>query len=283
MESRPSVVSILIVPPGSDETGARGRTLTQTRPSATTTSCGLAPTWIVSVTRPLLGLILVTVPSPEFATQTPPAPTAIPTGPWPTGVVLLTAPVAGSIRATASSSPSVTQTAPAPRAMATGSPATGMGLVIPVRASTRDTSPSAPTHTVWAPAVIVPGLGTDSIRAPPGSPVMGFKRITLPADGATHRARPASDMLAFPSGRLSTRIGARVLSKRASIRRTVTYGSVLGAPATQTAPSPAARSRGCSATAIVRPVLTGRTSMRVTDLSSRFPTQSERDLGSYAS
>ena len=51
-----SSVSILIVPPGAPSAaGVRGRTLTQTRPSATTTSWGLAPTAIVSVTAPSSG------------------------------------------------------------------------------------------------------------------------------------------------------------------------------------------------------------------------------------
>ena len=95
-------------------------TVTQTRPPATTTPCGLPPTGIVVVALAFDGSMRVTVPSPLFATQTEPSPTATPAGARPTGIVVVTALVLGSIRTTALSRASATQTPPAPTAIAAG-------------------------------------------------------------------------------------------------------------------------------------------------------------------
>jgi hypothetical protein len=246
---------------------SRGRTLTQTRPSATATSCGLAPTGIVTVTRPLAGSIRETVPSPVFATQTPPAPTAMPSGRRPTGIVRRTVPVRASMRATASSSESVTHAAPAPSAMSTGPPATGIGLLVPVRGSIRLTTAAGPsaTHTAVPFEATTRGACPSSILGRWTVPVCGSSRVSRPLAGATHSEDRSSATAALPSAKLWTRIGCPAVSKRASILCALTNGLVRVAPATQTTPSPAASPAGRSPIAIVLPPRTGRVSIRVTE------------------
>src|SRR5665811_869035 len=105
-----------VPPPDPSDGGAidRASTVTQTFPPAIASACGLPPTAIFEMTLSVLGLILVTVPSPLLATHTDPAPNATPAGDRPTGIVIVADRVPGSIRTTASSSESTTQTPPPP-------------------------------------------------------------------------------------------------------------------------------------------------------------------------
>src|SRR5947209_2179478 len=105
----------------------RPSTVTQTRPAATVSACGLPPKLIVAGLS-VVGLMRVTVPSPLLATHTDPPPTATPVGVRPTRMMAVTDPVSGSIRTTVSLSESTTHTPPSPAAIAVGPLPTGLHL-----------------------------------------------------------------------------------------------------------------------------------------------------------
>ena len=75
--------------------------VTHTEPNPTARATGPAPTWMVSTTAFVSGLIRETVSSSWLATQTLPPPTATPLGSFPTGIVWTTAWVWASMRTTA--------------------------------------------------------------------------------------------------------------------------------------------------------------------------------------
>ena len=164
--------------------------VTQTRPFATVSACGLPPTVIV-VGLSVMGLMCVTVPSPLLATHTDPPPTATPAGERPTGMIAATDHVSGSIRTTVSLSESTTQTPPAPAAIAVGPLPTGIGL-----------DQASPVDADDVPGVSVgephrPLADSDTRRAAFGStgcpctrPVSASRRVSRPFEGATHTEWP---------------------------------------------------------------------------------------------
>ena len=132
-----STASIRATPPVAGASGSAASTVTQRRPPATASDCGLPPTRIVSTFR-VAGSTRLTVPSRAFATQTEPSPTVTPSGNRPTPIEPTTACVVGLIRTSVSSSASTTQTPPSPTATAAGLRPTGIVVRSPV-ASTRVT------------------------------------------------------------------------------------------------------------------------------------------------
>ena len=175
-------------------------TVTHARPPATASACGLPPTWIVAVGLLVLGLILVTVPSPLLATHTDPAPNATPAGDRPTGIVAVTDLVPGSIRTTVSSSESTTQTPPAPTVIAVGALPTGIGVGKP-GASTRTTLSASVSvsHTAPSPIAIPAGLAFGS-SCRVILPIRASRRVSRPVDGATHTESPCAAIVPGPPG-----------------------------------------------------------------------------------
>ena len=154
------------MPPGASVGGAAAGalrwTLTQTRPCATVTPCGAAPTSTVDSTRIVCGSIRSRVPLRLFATHTAPAPAATRVGRRPTGMVWVTVAVRGSIRETVPSCVFATHTAPAPTATAVGPwPTDVVATTAPSLAgSIRVTVLSSASVTQTPPAPVAMALGS---------------------------------------------------------------------------------------------------------------------------